>query len=97
MQVARYLLSRGLAGMEGVVYLSEEGRKMILLRAGLKVLSLAGCGVATHRRFTFFDQAHLRKPASPVKPPRDRRARDRRATAARPQCKRPCKRRVSAV
>ena len=31
---------------------------MILLRAGMKVLSLAGCGVAPHRRFTFFDQVH---------------------------------------
>ena len=58
LQVARYLLAHGLVGMEGVVFLSEEGRKMIMLRAGMKVLSLAGCGVAPHRRFTFFDQVH---------------------------------------
>ena len=39
---ARYLLNHGLAGMEGVVFLSEFGKKMILLRAGMRVLSLAG-------------------------------------------------------
>ena len=57
-QVARYLLAHGLTGMEGVVYLDEKDRKVILLRAGLRVLPLAGCGVAPHRRFTFFDQVH---------------------------------------
>ena len=58
LQVARYLLTHGLAGMEGVVFLDEKDRKVILLRAGMRVLSLAGCGVAPHRRFTFFDQVH---------------------------------------
>jgi hypothetical protein len=58
LQVARYLLTHGLAGMEGVVFLDEKDRKVILLRAGLRVLSLAGCGVAPHKRFTFFDQVH---------------------------------------
>ena len=40
-QVARYLLSRGLYGIEGVVFLDERDRQMILLRAGLKVLEAA--------------------------------------------------------
>ena len=58
LQVARYLLTHGLEGMEGVVFLDDKDRKVILLRAGLRVLPLAGCGVAPHRRFTFFDQVH---------------------------------------
>ena len=56
-EVARYLLGRGLAGMEGVVFLDDRDRKMIMLRAGYRVLTLAGCGVAATRRFSFFDQA----------------------------------------
>ena len=39
-QVARYLLANGLETM-GVVYLDDKDRKVILLRAGLRVLSLA--------------------------------------------------------
>ena len=58
LQVARYLLQHGLPSMDGVVFLDEADRKMILLRAGLKVLPLAGCGVSPQRRFTFFDQVH---------------------------------------
>ena len=52
LQVARYLLQHGLPSMDGVVFLDEADRKMILLRAGLKVLPLAGCGV--RRRWCSF-------------------------------------------
>jgi len=58
-QVATYLLrGAGLLGMEGVVFMDESDRQMTLLRAGLKVLELKGCGVAAAKRFTFFDQVH---------------------------------------
>lgn len=37
LQVARYLLEHGLPHMEGVVFLDERDRKMILCRSGMKV------------------------------------------------------------
>jgi hypothetical protein len=59
LQVARYLLARLPAHtFEGVVYLDEQDRKMILLRGSMKVLTLEGAGVSVAHRFTFFDQVH---------------------------------------
>jgi hypothetical protein len=37
LQVARYLLEHGLPHMDGVVFLDERDRKMILCRSGMKV------------------------------------------------------------
>ena len=55
--MAQYLLANGgLAGMQGVVYLDGEDRKMILMRTGLKVMKLEQSGVAWGDRFSFYDQ-----------------------------------------
>ena len=58
LQVARMLLHYGLPDVDAVVFLDELDRKMTLLRKGAKVVSLAECGVALERRFTFYDQVH---------------------------------------
>ena len=57
-EVAATLLDVGLDGFDGVVYLDEADRKMILVRAGRRVMRLEQCGVARERRFTFYDQTH---------------------------------------
>ena len=57
-QVARALLERGLAKFEGVVYLDDADRKMILLRRGWATLPLERAGVPREKRFTFYDQVH---------------------------------------
>lgn len=57
-QVAAYLLRRGLAWCDGVVFLDEEDRKMILVRATGRVVPVEQCGVPLHRRFAFYDQVH---------------------------------------
>ena len=44
-EVALYLLQKGLEGKEGVVFLDESDRKMILVRKGYVVMKLAQCGV----------------------------------------------------
>eukprot|EP01012_Entosiphon_sulcatum_P007139 TRINITY_DN13559_c0_g1_i1.p1 TRINITY_DN13559_c0_g1~~TRINITY_DN13559_c0_g1_i1.p1 ORF type:complete len:4669 (-),score=764.85 TRINITY_DN13559_c0_g1_i1:3029-17035(-) len=58
LQVAQYLLKVGLPTMEGVVFLDELDRKMILVRATGRVMKLAECGIPKHRRFAFYDQVH---------------------------------------
>jgi len=58
LQVAEYLLDHGLEWAEGVVFLDEEDRKMILVRATRRVVKLAQCGIAKDRRFAFYDQVH---------------------------------------
>jgi hypothetical protein len=70
LQVAKALLSYGLAEVEAVVFLDELDRKMALLRKGAKVVALAECGVALEKRFSFYDQvrrpcARLRTPTPP--------------------------------
>jgi len=56
--VAEYLLKKGLKGLQGVVYLDEFDRQMILLREGMKVMKLVDCSLAWGDRFTFYDQVH---------------------------------------
>lgn len=58
LQVAQYLLKHGLPGIEGVVFLDEFDRKMILVRATGRVLTLAECGIPKLKRFAFYDQVH---------------------------------------
>eukprot|EP00656_Telonema_subtile_P053986 TRINITY_DN7933_c0_g3_i1.p1 TRINITY_DN7933_c0_g3~~TRINITY_DN7933_c0_g3_i1.p1 ORF type:complete len:609 (+),score=104.89 TRINITY_DN7933_c0_g3_i1:99-1925(+) len=58
LQVATYLLRKGLKEMDGVVFLDELDRKMILVRATGRVLKLAECGIPKSRRFAFYDQVH---------------------------------------
>jgi hypothetical protein len=57
-EVAHYLLSRGLPQMEGVVFLDEADRKMVLTRDGMRVVSLNQCGIDVSKRFAFYDQVH---------------------------------------
>jgi hypothetical protein len=40
------------------VFLDEGDRKMILLRAGMRVVELSQCGLLPHQRFSFYDQIH---------------------------------------
>ena len=58
-QVAERLLKYGLhTWCEGVVFLSEEDEKMILVKATGRVLKLSQCGIAVENRFAFYDQIH---------------------------------------
>ena len=52
--VAERLLERGLREMDGVVFLDGSDRKMVLLRAGNKVVPLELCAVPSDRRLTFY-------------------------------------------
>ena len=45
LEVARYLLDHGLSGIDGVVFLDEEDRKMICTRKGFRVMKLSQSGV----------------------------------------------------
>lgn len=59
LQVARFLLRTGLTSMDGVVFLDNRNRQMVLLRSNDgKPVRLADCGVAWDKRFTFYDQFH---------------------------------------
>ena len=58
MQVAQQLLSAGLHGLDGVVFLDCHDRQMILLREGMKAVPLKQCGLPPHKRFSFYDQVH---------------------------------------
>lgn len=55
----RHLLTVGLAELEGVVYLDDQDRKMIVTRSGgMRPQLLADCHVPPDLRFTFYDQVH---------------------------------------
>ena len=58
LEVAQYLLENGLRGIDGVVFLDEEDRKMICVRKGYRVMKVAQSGVPLNRRFAFYDQIH---------------------------------------
>lgn len=51
LDVAHHLLQNGLEAFEGVVFLDESDRKMILLRRSRKVIPLAACGIPLVKRF----------------------------------------------
>ena len=57
-EVARYLLRHGLGerGVEGVVYLDERDRKMVLVRDTNRAVKLEECGISKDKRFAFYDQ-----------------------------------------
>ena len=57
-EVAKYLLRKGLKGLDGVVYLDEMDRKMVLTRTADEPIPLNQCGLAWDKRFTFYDQIH---------------------------------------
>ena len=57
-EVARYLLRHGLGdrGIEGVVFLDERDRKMVLVKETNRVVKLEECGIGKDKRFAFYDQ-----------------------------------------
>ncbi|KAG1698490.1 hypothetical protein DVH05_015030 [Phytophthora capsici] len=57
-EVAAFLLAELPAEMEGVVYLDEDDRQMILLRDHNAPMPLVQCGLSPSKRFTFYDQVH---------------------------------------
>lgn len=55
----RHLLTVGLENLEGVVYLDDQDRKMIVTRGGgMRPQLVADCHVPPDLRFTFYDQVH---------------------------------------
>jgi Ca2+-binding EF-hand superfamily protein len=58
LEVASFLLTHGLQGMDGVVFLDGDDRKMMLTRATMRVTHLEHSGIPLQRRFTFYDQIH---------------------------------------
>jgi hypothetical protein len=54
--VARFLLERGLSGMDACVFLDGSDNKMVVDRTAAAPIELSLCGVAVHKRFTFYDQ-----------------------------------------
>ncbi|CAI5729997.1 unnamed protein product [Peronospora destructor] len=57
-EVAAFLLVELPTEMEGVVYLDENDRQMILLRDHNAAMPLVQCGLSPSKRFTFYDQVH---------------------------------------
>ena len=57
-EVAQQLLDRGLSWCDGIVFLDDEDRQQVLVRATGRVVSADQCGVALERRFAFYDQIH---------------------------------------
>jgi len=64
-EVAAYLLDHGLPSFEGVVFLDEFDRKMILVRATRRVMKLAQCGISDKKRFAFYDQVRDESTTNP--------------------------------
>ena len=58
LEVAQFLLDAGLEWADGVVFLDELDRKMVLVRATRRVLKLQQCGIPLDKRFAFYDQVH---------------------------------------
>lgn len=57
-EVARKLLEKGLPWCDGVVYLDEDDRQQVLVRATGRVVSADQCGISLEKRFAFYDQIH---------------------------------------
>ncbi|KAK1937540.1 hypothetical protein X943_002698 [Babesia divergens] len=58
LQVAQELLKRGLDHVDGVVYLDDQDRQMVLLRDRWRSTLLTHCGIPPERRLSFYDQVH---------------------------------------
>ena len=56
--VAEQLLTRGLSWCDGVVFLDDEDRQQVLVRATGRVVPADQCGVPLASRFAFYDQIH---------------------------------------
>ena len=56
LEVATFLLHNGMPWCEGVVFLDDYDRKMVLVRSTGRVLKMAQCGIPAEQRFAFYDQ-----------------------------------------
>merc|ERR1712187_643466 len=56
--VAKYFLDHGLKWAEGVVFLDQDDKQQILIRATGRVVQLSQCGIEKQNRFAFYDQIH---------------------------------------
>jgi thiol-disulfide isomerase/thioredoxin len=57
-EVAKQLLDRGLSWCDGVVFLDDDDKQQVLVRATGRVVSAEQCGVSLEKRFAFYDQIH---------------------------------------
>jgi len=57
-EVAKQLLDRGLRWCDGVVFLDDDDKQQVLVRATGRVVSADQCGVSLEKRFAFYDQIH---------------------------------------
>ena len=57
LQVAKYMLEKGLRRFDGVLFLNENDRKMIVSRDE-NVVELSYSGIPLYKRFVFYDQIH---------------------------------------
>ena len=55
-EVAAELLKLGLPWCDGVIFLDDEDRQQVLVRATGRVVSADQCGVPLEKRFAFYDQ-----------------------------------------
>jgi hypothetical protein len=55
-EVAQQLLERGLPWCDGVVFLDDDDKQQVYIRATGRVVSADQCGVPLERRFAFYDQ-----------------------------------------
>lgn len=58
LEVARYLITRGLVGFDAVVFLDDKDRKMALVRSSMAVVRMEQLGTKLEKRFSFYDQCH---------------------------------------
>ena len=58
LEVAQQLLDRGLTWCDGVVFLDDDDKQQVLVRATKRVVSADQCGVSLEKRFAFYDQIH---------------------------------------
>eukprot|EP01061_Rhynchopus_euleeides_P041314 TRINITY_DN7171_c0_g2_i1.p1 TRINITY_DN7171_c0_g2~~TRINITY_DN7171_c0_g2_i1.p1 ORF type:complete len:2989 (+),score=1239.68 TRINITY_DN7171_c0_g2_i1:95-8968(+) len=59
LDVAKALLQNGLPShFKGVVYMTNDGVRMVLIRNGMHTMQLQQCGLAPSERFTFYDHIH---------------------------------------
>jgi len=57
-EVATFLLDNGLKWCDGVVFLDDNDRKMVLVRATRRVVELDQCGIQAGKLFALYDQVH---------------------------------------
>ena len=57
-EVATFLLENGLEWCQGVVFLDDNDRKQVLVRATMRVVEIDQCGIKATELFAVYDQIH---------------------------------------